>query len=494
VAAYEPGRAAHAYGAQADPSWTNLPEAGNFWPFPGLTATYTPPDRSPMSIRLLLPAAAVSAALVAPAAASATAIAPDSVVVRYDHSATHSQRIAALDATGTSTAAVLPGENRALAIDDGESVGATLEELRAQPAVKYAHPNYKLSASAAPEPFYPNDPGRGGSGDWRELQWNFDGPFGIRAPQAWAYARAAGHGGGRGATVAVIDSGVAYVKHGKFRRAPDLYPRRFVRPYDYIQHDRYPLDEDGHGTHVTGTIAQRTNNKLGVTGVAYGVNIMPLRVLDDRGDGDGATFARSIKYAAKHGADVINMSVEFDTQLRAADIPEVIAAIKYAHKRGAVMVGASGNDTEGRVAYPARSSYVIAVGATTAGGCQAEYSNYGSGLDVVAPGGGTDAPLSDNDWDATHCDSGRRSREIYQQTFLRKPTDFHLVGFEGTSEAAPHVSAIAALLIGTGRLGDRPSPEAVQKRIEDTARDLGPSGYDKRYGYGLVNAAAALAP
>ena len=113
---------------------------------------------------------------------------------------------------------------------------------------------------------------------------------------------------------------------------------------------------------------------------------------------------------------------------------------------------------------------------------------------MVAPGGGADAPLSSSDWDRAHCDPSRHPREIYQQTFLRSPTDFQLVGFEGTSEAAPHVTAIAAMLIATKRIGANPTPEAVLQRIEDTARDFGPPGYDTRYGFGLVDAQAVLAP
>jgi serine protease len=188
------------------------------------------------------------------------------------------------------------------------------------------------------------------------------------------------------------------------------------------------------------------------------------------------------------------MSVEFDTDLRAADIPEVISAMKYAHSKGVVMVGATGNDSQGSVAYPARNPNVIAVGASTIRGCQADYSNYGTGIDVVAPGGGGDASLLGNDWDDAHCDPARHAREIYQQTFLKGVTDFQLVGFEGTSEAAPHVTAIAALILATRVLGSKPSPDAVQNRIENTARDLGPSGFDRRYGYGLVDAAAAITP
>ncbi|MEA2387646.1 MAG: serine protease, partial [Thermoleophilaceae bacterium] len=342
--------------------------------------------------------------------------------------------------------------------------------------------------------FRPNDPGRGGPGDWSELQWNFAGPFGVHAPRAWATMRSLGKDGGRGVTVAVVDSGVAYRDKGQYRRAPDLYRGRFVKGWDFVDHDRYPFDLDSHGTHVSGTIAEHVNNKHALTGIAYGVHIMPVRVLDQNGDGDGATFARAIRWAAKHGADVINMSVEFDSTLHASDIPDVIDAMDYAHRKGAVMVGSAGNDGSGTLAYPARYSSVIAVGATTSDGCRASYTDFGSGLDVVAPGGGSDDPSDGSDWDATHCHPGEGGREIYQQTFRQHhPTDFHLFGFEGTSESAPHVSAIAALVIASGRLGAHPTPEAVQSRIQDTARDIGEPGRDDHYGYGLADAGAAVA-
>ena len=100
-------------------------------------------------------------------------------------------------------------------------------------------------------------------------------PSSVNAPDAWEYARAAGVPGGRGAVVAVVDSGVAYERRGRFRRATDLYAGRFVKPYDFVDDDRHPNDEESHGTHVAGTIAQKTNNGFGVTGLAYGVEIMP---------------------------------------------------------------------------------------------------------------------------------------------------------------------------------------------------------------------------
>ena len=447
-----------------------------------------------MRFRLLLPAAALLLALAAPTTAGASAVAPDSVVVRYDRWTSTADRRAIERATGTGAAVTLPGGARELRIEDGASVAATLRELRAQPGVRDAHPNYVVRKAAS---YYPNDPGRGGPGDWRKLQWNFAGTYGVRAPQAWATMRALDKDGGRGVVVAVIDTGVAYRDFGSAKMAPDLYRGRFVRGWDFIDHDRYPIDEDGHGTHVTGTIAEHVNNGKAVTGLAYGVRIMPVRVLDASGQGDSATFARSIQWAADHGADVINMSLAADAELRARDIPAVIDALRYAHSRGVVMVGAAGNEGQqvNHISYPARDRTVISAGATTSYGCQAYYSSFGDGLDVAAPGGGDDADLSGDEWDATHCSAGHNGRFVYQQTFdSSPPRKFHLVGFDGTSEAAPHVSAIAALVIASGRIGSHPAPDAVMHRIEQRARDAGPPGYDKRYGYGLVDAAAAVAP
>jgi serine protease len=189
---------------------------------------------------------------------------------------------------------------------------------------------------------------------------------------------------------------------------------------------------------------------------------------------------------------VINLSVEFDPELRAADIPDVIDAIRYAHRRHVTMVGASGNLSGNRVAYPARDKDVIAVGATTSHGCLATYSSYGDGLDLVAPGGGGDADLGDSAWERAHCHGTTGGRAIYQQTFSGNPRKFHLYGFSGTSEAAPHVAAAAALVIASGVVGSSPRPGTILHRLEDTARDLGASGYDKRYGHGLLDAAAAV--
>jgi serine protease len=142
---------------------------------------------------------------------------------------------------------------------------------------------------------------------------------------------------------------------------------------------------------------------------------------------------------------------------------------------------------------PARSSRVIAVAATTANGCHAKYSNAGAQVDVAAPGGGPDDAPADDDWDRAHCHPGTEGRSIYQQTMGADPARFALrSGYYGTSMAAPHVAGLAALIIASRRLGQHPSPAAVQQLIEQTARDVGPPGYDTRYGHGLIDAAAAL--
>ena len=443
-----------------------------------------------MHLRLLLSLAAVAAPLAAASPAEAVRFAPDEVIVRYQAGASVAARASVQRRARLGRSRKLPGGSRRLEIRGGATVRDTLAELRDDPRVEHAVPNHLARAS-----FLPNDPGLGGPLGWRALQWNFFGPAGVNAPEAWDLARAAGAPGGLGAVVAVLDSGVAYENAGRFRRAPDLRADRFVSGYDFVDEDARPNDENGHGTHIAGTIAQRMNNSIGVTGLAYGAKIMPVRVLDDRGGGDNAAIGRAIRFAAKHGADVIAMALEFEAGLSASDIPDVVSAIRYAHRRGSVIVSAAGNVGYPVVAYPGRATGVIAVGATTSSGCQATYSNSGNGLDLVAPGGGSDAPNVDNPYDAAHCRPGGRGGYIYQQTFAREKRvrSFGLPPkYQGTSMASAHVAASAALLIASGRLGRDPSPEAVEERLEATARDLGMPGVDSRYGAGLLDAAAAL--
>jgi serine protease len=433
-----------------------------------------------MRKRSLLPAALALALLAAPAGAAAAPYVPGEVLVKYKDGTTAAEQAAIQADTGAEPAGSIPGGSTELEIGDGESVAQTISELRQDPNVAYAVPNYKARIAD----LHPNDPGF-------RLQWNLHGPFGINMPAAWSLARAASSPGARGVKIATLDTGVAYRRFKRYRRAPDL--RSFLPGYDFVDGDRYPLDENGHGTHVAGTIAESTNNRIGAAGIAYRARIMPVRVLDSEGTGNTSDIALGLRYAARHGAQVINMSLEFGTQVRASQIPDVLSAVRYARRRGAVVVAAAGNQADSIVAYPARARGVIAVAGTTERGCQADYSDSGQDVDVSAPGGGVDAPNDDNPWDQQHCRPDEPGKDIYQQTFTSSVRRFGLPGgYEGTSMAAPHVSGIAALLIGSRRLGRRPSPHAIEVRIEQTARDAGPPGFDVRYGWGLVDAAAAL--
>jgi serine protease len=426
------------------------------------------PSRQLIGLAVVVAALALAApGLAAPSRAQATDAVPHEVVVEFER------------ASSARPPTVLRVRN----------VRRAIAALRARPDVVYAVPN--VTARAA-EPFLPSDLATivepGGA---IPLQWNFAGPYGVGAPDAWGNLIAAGFPGGAGVTVAVLDTGVAYADRPPFRRSPDLSQASFVPGYDFVDGDRYPFDLSGHGTHVASTIAEETNNGYGLTGLAYGVRIMPVRVLDRFGVGDAAAIARGVRFAADHGARVINLSLSFDTHVTERQIPELVQAIDYAGAAGSLVVAAAGNQGRSEIAYPARAAQVLSVGATTEHGCLASYSNVGSDLDLVAPGGGEDAALLDD----PGCVPGRPGRPIYQITSRRPRLDrFGIVPYVGTSMATPHVSATAALVLASGVLGPDPSPAAIAARLTQTARDLGAPGYDPRYGWGLVSAAAATAP
>jgi serine protease len=338
-------------------------------------------------------------------------------------------------------------------------------------------------------PFTPDDPGCGGTpAGWARVQWNFAGAYGIRAPQAWGNVAASGAPGASGVVVAVLDTGVAYPGSRSGPGSPDLRRTRFVPGHDFVDGDDDPFDENGHGTHVASTIAEQTDNSMGLAGLAYGAALMPVRVLDRRGGGDALTIARGIRFAARHGAQVINLSLNFEASVTEAEIPTLLSAVADARRQGALVVAGAGNNGEPAATFPARDPSVVAVGATTEHGCLADYSNYGDGIDVVAPGGGDDANVSGD----PHCRHARSGAPISQMTVRpRMPGGYAITGWIGTSMAAPHVSATAALVIAGGVLGPDPSPDAVRRRLESTARDLGVPGYDHLYGWGLIDAAAA---
>jgi len=309
--------------------------------------------------------------------------------------------------------------------------------------VQFVEPNYLVRGQARSD-----DPYAG-------YQWNLDQ---INAWEAWDFAD------GTGTLVAVLDTGVQ-------TGGPDGL-NAVEEGYDFYYGDRDPSDRVGHGTFVAGTIAQATGNGQGVAGVAPGATILPVKVLGDNGYGDMAAISNGITWATDQGADVINMSLggpyASETQRRACE---------YAYDRGVVLVAASGNEFSSRVGYPAAFDTVIAVGATRFDGSRAAYSNTGSGMELMAPGG---------DYSKDQNGDGYADG-VLQETYEGGRWTYTF--YEGTSMAAPHVAAAAALLKSAG-VDD---PEEIRSVLASTAVDRGPAGYDTDYGYGVVDVEAALA-
>jgi serine protease len=348
--------------------------------------------------------------------------------------------------------------------------GPLTQRLLTDPTVEFVEPNLIWSLASTPDD------------EFFESQWHL--PM-IQADDAWDITR------GEGVTVAVLDTGVAFEDYGPFAQAPDLAGTTFISPHNSVSGNSHPNDDDGHGTHVAGTIAQNTDNLIGVAGVAPDATVMPVKVCLVVVGCPSSAIADGIYWAVDNGADVINLS------LGGSDIAEaVFDALDYAESGGVVVVAAAGNGGDDAIGdpaldYPAAVSTVISVGAVGFDALRAPYSNYGSGegestLDLVAPGGDTSVDLNEDGY----------ADGVLQNTFLHScdsaPIDFSAFDYcfyQGTSMATPHVAGVAALVLSA-----HPdlTPAQVREALRCSALDLGEPGDDLEYGSGLVQAVDAL--
>jgi subtilisin family serine protease len=367
-------------------------------------------------------------------------------------------------------AKAVPEISRTYVLDFGsltpQEQARTLQRLKADPDVEFAEPTHTFSSNQLP-----NDPFLATSGTWGQPYQDLWGLFAINAPAAWDTAQ------GDGIVVAVIDTGVDY-------NHPDIAANIWtninevdgnfvdddnngfvddVRGWNFMFNNNDPSDHNGHGTHVAGTIAALGNNGIGVIGVAWHSQVMALKGLDDNGFGFDFTLAPAIIYAASNGADVINAS--WSAQGSSQSIEE---AIQFATGLGTVFVAAAGNsDQDATNFFPANSPEAITVASEDPFGNFSLFSNFGSRIDVTAPGE-----------DILSLQAAG--------TFQGQPVIDGYTRMTGTSMAAPHVSGAVALILS----GNPTYTTDLVREIIHISDTTVP--FDSRFGAGKLNAAAAL--
>ena len=350
---------------------------------------------------------------------------------------------------------------RSLVIADPGTAGALAAQLRSDPDVAAVIPDARttvgpdartaidpeaLKSDAWPASGSPNDPLYGPSQADLRL---------IGLPSAWQTTT-----GSASVTVAIIDSGTT-TSH------EDLAGTTFISPYNTITGEPEAADDNGHGTHVTGTIAAQTNNGKGIAGIAPGVRIMPIKALDASGSGFFYDFLVGLDYAVANGAKIVNASL--GALLTAASVIAAQPTIDAAYDAGVTIVASAGNAGDGSINYPCAFNHVICVGATDNGDGHATFSNANFYVDISAPGvAGT---------------------STYPPFGCSGPPACY-ASMSGTSMAAPHVTGVAALVLSVWPAS---TPDQIEAALENSAVDLGMVGRDDLFGHGRVNAAAGVA-
>ncbi|MCA9790775.1 MAG: peptidase S8 [Candidatus Eremiobacteraeota bacterium] len=330
---------------------------------------------------------------------------------------------------------------------DESQLEATMARLERDPRVSSVSPNTLYTALANEDPF-PNDP------RYQE-QWHMQA---IDVEKAWQTTR------GKGAVVAVVDTGVAYRDWKKFRQVEDLKQTSFTVGYDFVNRRPEALDDNGHGTHVAGTVAQSTHNGVGVAGVAFEATVMPIKVLNARGSGSLADVASGIRLAADQGANVVTLCLGARGRDRVLH-----EACAYARGKGCTLVAAAGNTGGRSINYPAAFDECLAIAASDQEGNLASYSARAPGVDLTGPGGDQ----------RRHGTSGG----ILQNTLPRDGQNY--LFYSGTSMATAHAGGVAALVVACGVT----EPEQVEKVLRTSARGVD----DPDCGAGLLDAGRAVA-
>lgn len=378
--------------------------------------------------------------------------------------------------------------------DSGRKVFDETERWRKRSDVLYAYPNVLVRGF-----FVPND----STIAKFDLAWNlrqFD------AYSAWDVVT-----GSPDVVLAIVDAGVAFEDHPvpdyerrflwpnvtMYRRSPEL-PGPFLPGWDFVNDDAHPNDDNGHGTSVATIAAGAADNLAGSAGIAFGVTILPVKVLDYRNDATFDDIVQGIRFAADQGADVINLSLGLPPigllrglGFREPDLAQLVKsfrdAVLYAQRLGAIVVAASGNFGAAEVSYPAGLPGVIAVGATGVDDRRAGYSSFGSQLDFMAPGGDFLEVNGDHVQDGVAVMSIKPHRS---EGSLAKPDSFDVFIFFGTSGAAPHVSGAVALLLSMGVKDQGAIEQTLRASAVNPFRSS--SGFDPTYGFGLIQLGAAV--
>ena len=323
-----------------------------------------------------------------------------------------------------------------ISADDGLYRAENKEQLEEIPgeALGYCEPDYKLSMledTSVNDTLYVNG-----------AQWNLEN---MNVPAAWAKGQF-----GDGVTVAVIDSGLYGAADGESHE--DIDPAKVVSPYNAISGGTNVSDDHGHGTFVAGMIIANTNNSAGIAGIMPNVKLMPIKVSTKDRDASISDVIKAIEYAVDNGADIINMS------LGTNDFSEALkTACDNAVEKGVIIVAAAGNDGSSKPCYPAAYDSVIGVGSLTSDNLLAATSQYGESVYVTAPGAGV------------------VSTDNVSNGYKRS---------SGTSFASPEAAALAAM---AKSIDGTMNQDSFKKLLQDTCTDLGETGHDSLYGYGMLN-------